>query len=299
VQQNLVSDLGVTKTLAGGGDTFDGEEEVTFVIVIHNYGPAPTNGFRLRDIFPAGDFKITSVEQVNGPRPLEEPRKAVLGFFEGKWGELKEDEEIHVLVRGIARNFFIVPPTNNASVFHLDGSRRVEPTVDPHPNQVIISLKVNPAPDSTIKKVGAKKASGTTRPPREPDAQVMSAGARAGASATRVKRVQVAILRLGGGRPFTQLPARRTKRRGKCKWLKNRRGKFKGRRARNKVCDSPIWLKARGTRRWRLRLRRRLPPGRYVLYSRAVSSNGAAEGNFTAKDKNRKRFRVRKRRRAR
>ena len=119
----------------------------------------------------------------------------------------------------------------------------------------------------------------------------MSAGSGARSAATSVRRVQVAVLKLGSGKPFSQLPANPTRKAGKCKWLK-RSGGFKGRKPRKRVCDSPVWITARGTRNWHVAFRG-LPPGRYMLYSRAVDSTGTAEGNFSAKDKNRRAFRVR------
>ena len=36
----------------------------------------------------------------------------------------------------------------------------------------------------------------------------------------------------------------------------------------------------------------RLPPGKYVIYSRATGANGLSESNFTAADKNRVQFTV-------
>ena len=47
------------------------------------------------------------------------------------------------------------------------------------------------------------------------------------------------------------------------------------RRALRSRCRPGRYLKAGGTRRWTLRLRRRLPPGRYAVWARARSASGA------------------------
>jgi hypothetical protein len=76
----------------------------------------------------------------------------------------------------------------------------------------------------------------------------------AGCATPRVARVQVALgLRVRGG----------------CRWLgaRNRLG-------RRGSCARPRWLRARGTRRWRLTRRARLPAGRYLLLTRARDAAG-------------------------
>ena len=47
------------------------------------------------------------------------------------------------------------------------------------------------------------------------------------------------------------------------------------RRALRNRCRPGRYLKASGTRRWTLRLRHRLPPGRYAVWARARSASGA------------------------
>ena len=94
-----------------------------------------------------------------------------------------------------------------------------------------------------------------------------------------------------GRRTFTQLPAKPTRKRGKCKWLASAGGSFGGRKPHKKVCDSPVWLAVKGTRHWHLGFHG-LPPGNYMLYSRAVGAGGVAEGHFSSADKNRRMFPV-------
>ena len=56
-------------------------------------------------------------------------------------------------------------------------------------------------------------------------------------------------------------------------------------------CLRPRYLSARGTTRWTLRLHRRLPRGKYVVWVRGID----AVGNVERKDRHRNlgRFRVR------
>ena len=132
---------------------------------------------------------------------------------------------------------------------------------------------------------------GPPAPRRRAGLEVVRPGLEIEPLTARLKKVQVAILRLGGGKPLDGgLPEEPTKKSGGCKWLANRGGrKLVGRRrSEHGACDSPVWIGAKGTTHWRLALRHPLPSGRYVVYSRAVGSNGVAESEFTAKDGNRK-----------
>lgn len=97
-------------------------------------------------------------------------------------------------------------------------------------------------------------------------------------STLRVKSVEIAVLRSGTG----------------CRWLSSPRGDLQVVDAGPKRrCDAPVWVKARGTKQWRLELRRKLPAGRYTLFSRAVLANGVAEARFSRADHTRITFRVR------
>jgi hypothetical protein len=44
-----------------------------------------------------------------------------------------------------------------------------------------------------------------------------------------------------------------------------------------RACARPRWLPAEGTATWKLKLKRRLPPGRYVVRSRATAPDGTVE----------------------
>jgi hypothetical protein len=66
------------------------------------------------------------------------------------------------------------------------------------------------------------------------------------------------------------------------------------RRERGRRCDDPSYLRAKVRNgRWKLSLRRELPPGRYVLFTQAMSADGVLETALGPKLGNLRRFRVR------
>ena len=98
-------------------------------------------------------------------------------------------------------------------------------------------------------------------------------------SSTSLRRVEISLQSLAGKR---------------CRHLESVAGRLTttpGRRSSG--CKSPIWVKATGKQRWRLKLTRALPAGRYLLQSRAVTRNGFAEATFSSKDRNSRTLRVR------
>jgi hypothetical protein len=76
-------------------------------------------------------------------------------------------------------------------------------------------------------------------------------------------------------------------------WLKNNRAKFKRVKPRRGKCAKPVFLRAKGTKKWVFKLRKQLPAGKYTLYARATDTSGNRETRFTGKRGNRKAFRVR------
>jgi hypothetical protein len=76
----------------------------------------------------------------------------------------------------------------------------------------------------------------------------------------------------------------------RCAWMRNARVRFPRKPG---DCNQPNWLRARGTKRWTLRLRRSLPRGRYVVLARATHRYGAEEATFTRRDGNLLNLRVR------
>jgi hypothetical protein len=94
----------------------------------------------------------------------------------------------------------------------------------------------------------------------------------------RVTRVSVAVRRLGAG----------------CRWLTSAaKPRFRRVKAGAKGrCTRPVWLQAKGTRKWSLKTAG-LPAGHYELLSRATIGAGFREASFTTGDHNRVAFDVR------
>ena len=152
------------------------------------------------------------------------------------------------------------------AVAAYDGGVSAAPTPSPRSNR---------SPDSNIRRLARRPRAG--RPIRF----------RGTASDDgRVARVDLALLR-------ARTPQGRPKR---CLWLRNRRSGFaqQGNARRGRCTRLGRFVRADGTTRWRLRLRRGLPAGRYVLYSRATDDRGAREKRFSARDRNRLSFTVRR-----
>jgi hypothetical protein len=105
----------------------------------------------------------------------------------------------------------------------------------------------------------------------------------------RVAKVEVAVLQ----ERATGKAARNV--RGSCRWLRNSRARFVRVRATRGRCATPRWLRATGTTRWKFRLAQGLPAGRYVVMSRATNRAGLSEDRFSAADRNRRTFTVRRR----
>jgi hypothetical protein len=152
------------------------------------------------------------------------------------------------------------------------------------------TIRFDAAPDANLARISAILLSGTARPP----ARTAPATATAAQARARLARVEVAILRTAkGAKGFSGSPASAAQA-GRCMWLKNRKAAFERRRATRGRCAAPRWLRARGTRNWSYRLARPLPPGSYVAYARATTTAGASEQLFTARDRNRRAFRVKR-----
>ena len=111
------------------------------------------------------------------------------------------------------------------------------------------------------------------------------ASAHAAAAGPRVGRVEIALLRKQGKARAVATP--------RCLWMRNGKAEFKRVKAGEKNrCDAPVWLRARGTARWRFRGSKALPKGRYVVYARAIDRAGHTASTFTKRRKNRREFEV-------
>jgi hypothetical protein len=131
-----------------------------------------------------------------------------------------------------------------------------------------------------------------TSTPRAGGPRVNASGATGTASAaaggpekalSRLAHVDVAVRVLSAG---TRAPAHL------CQWV-NGQGRLVRRKAGTSgQCDSPLWLRATGTSRWRYHFRRRLASGRYQLLIRVVNRAGVYDTKFAASHHDLVTFRV-------
>lgn len=102
-----------------------------------------------------------------------------------------------------------------------------------------------------------------------------------------VQRVQIALVRKVRGGVKAKASAARVR----CFALKNAKLRFKRVKAKGGQC-AQVWLNVKGTSRWSFKFKGQLPPGRYVVFARAVDGKGLAETSFSRKQGNRYGFRV-------
>ena len=100
-----------------------------------------------------------------------------------------------------------------------------------------------------------------------------------------ISRVEIALVSLKKGAKAARRHAPR------CVALNSRR-LMTQRRTIGKKCADLLWVSADGTDSWHFDLKRKLPKGNYVLYSRAVDERGAIEAGWSATDHNKVTFSV-------
>jgi hypothetical protein len=111
-------------------------------------------------------------------------------------------------------------------------------------------------------------------------------GTSVGASSP-VASVAIALERIAGGAVVSKAKAK-----PQC-WALAASGKIVSVKPTGRKCPALRFLKATGTTKWTFRLKRQLPPGKYVLTSRATDTAGRAESAFSADAGNRVTFTVR------
>ena len=124
-----------------------------------------------------------------------------------------------------------------------------------------VRLDVTTTPTTGAAHVNARGATGT--------ASAGSGGPEAALS--QIAHVDVAVRALSGG---GRAAARR------CLWLNHQGRLVRVRPGRSGKCDSPLWLRASGKRRWRYRFRRPLGAGRYQLLVRVSNRAGVYDTTF-------------------
>lgn len=140
--------------------------------------------------------------------------------------------------------------------------------------------------DSTIRRPACRK-----RGRRRCDLAKRSARVISGRARGDVSRVQIALLRVYKG--TRRNAPRKGERPIECVWLRDTRGQMRTKRpTTTDGCRTPVWVDVDGRRAWKLRLRRLLPRGGYILFTRAVAWDSSAESSFTRRDRNRLSFRI-------
>jgi hypothetical protein len=137
-----------------------------------------------------------------------------------------------------------------------------------------LTLDVTTTPRAGTIRVNARQASGT--------ASAGSGGPEAALSQIAHVDIAVRALSANGHAAAAQ----------RCLWL-NRQGRLvRLRPGRSGRCDSPIWLRASGKRRWLYRFRRRLGSGRYQLLVRVSNRAGVYDATLAASHHNLVGFRI-------
>src|SRR4051794_11383514 len=101
-----------------------------------------------------------------------------------------------------------------------------------------------------------------------------------------VARVQIALVGFKGG---AHVAARK---RGTCLLLQSNGGLKASKADSKNRCTKRKWLAAKGSASWILKLKKKLPKGNYVLFSRAIDTKAKLEAHFSAKRGNRVAFKV-------
>lgn len=93
-----------------------------------------------------------------------------------------------------------------------------------------------------------------------------------------VARVEIAIRRIDA----KQLKKKR------CVWIASSSTRVRKVKDRSKKCEKQVWLRATGRAPWSFKLKKKLPVGKYVVYSRATLIDGTTETSFSKAAGNRR-----------
>jgi uncharacterized delta-60 repeat protein len=148
---------------------------------------------------------------------------------------------------------------------------------DPQPVPISAPAVANAAPFARMKRVPRKLRVGKLHG---------FSGTAADPDGNGVKSVQIALVKRARGGTKAKASAARLR----CFAL-NSKLRFKRVKAKKNQCPQ-VWLAVKGTSKWSFRLKGVLPPGKYVVFARAVDGAGLAETQFSRKLRNRYGFRV-------
>ncbi|HKF81420.1 MAG TPA: delta-60 repeat domain-containing protein [Solirubrobacterales bacterium] len=141
-----------------------------------------------------------------------------------------------------------------------------------------ISAPVNRAPHARMKAVPKKVKGGKLK---------AFSGVAADPDGNGIGKVEVALVRIVPGGAKAKASAGKPR----CFALRSPKPRFEKVKPKGNQCPQR-WLKAKGKAKWSFKLKRALPPGRYLVLARATDGLGVAETGFSRKLRNRYAFRV-------
>lgn len=132
----------------------------------------------------------------------------------------------------------------------------------------VMSVKLQPDPVPLLFASSARAKITSPNKAKLKRSKVKRVSGTATATFAALGRVEVAILKSG---------PRKSK---KCLWLKSNKAKFRSVRKTKAGCKRQVWLRASGTAKWSLKLKKSLPVGKYTIYARATPTGGTPEAKF-------------------
>lgn len=195
--------------------------------------------------------------EVSCPVPALKPGKSMEPYFMEIKKELPLDGEAKA---SVACNV----AGENARCDNNEALARFRQFFEQLPGTATASIfRVRDQPASKVKQFSGR-GDESSRPK-----QVVTAAARR----RGVRKIQIALVR----QPDGTSP--------KCRWLASNRARFRDNEPAGDNCVDPVWLTAKGTKRWVYKLKKTLPKGSYLLYARAFDSKNRPQVTFDRRNK--------------
>jgi hypothetical protein len=257
-------------THLGPNEVVIGRREVFRVLItITNNGSCTLHDVDVRDVMPAGwgpvkNDKPGSSNPINNtevsilPRAGPFPKDPVLPKIEGLSSGHDQVSYVFPTLEPHYEARIIVGGYLTEGGDYTNQARLYAPA-ELASNKVVIHATPNPYISKILPKDDDDEVYGDAD---EGKAKGFSLGGVAKTPALwRLKRVEVAIRSLSGA--------------GKkaCLW-RRANGSWSKAKKKFKACEQPVWLRARGTTHWVLKLGRALPPGTYLVRARAINAGG-------------------------
>ena len=230
----------------------------------------------------AGSYELTEADENSAwvgrlkPDGSPDPAFGTSGFVfrpeSTTAGEYVEDAAVDSADRLLTVGSAFDPNTEWTSVSRYLGDPQPAPVVPI--NTPVANLPAHAKMKAVPKKLALGKLKGFSGTASDPDGN-------------GVQKVQIALVKRarGGVKAKASAGARL-----RCFALSAKQS-FKRTKAKKNQCPQ-VWLTAKGTAKWSFKLKGTLPPGKYVVFARAVDGKGLAETSFSRKLGNRYGFRV-------